>query len=460
MFEIFRLQKLKSVSDLKGSLMHALREQNTPNADPSRLHQNEHSSKEKTVIDCINKYQSKLPEKVRKDAVYAIEYLITAGDGFAETPESVQNEYLRAGHKWIADQYGEENIIYSGIHRDESTPHLSVMVIPLKDGRLNAKHFVGGSKHRLSEMQDDFHEKVGSKFGLERGLKGSKAEHIPLRQYYKQFNEFQELTQNASVDELAANVTLDPSELAPRIKSKTFFGKDVYEDVDELNERIEEKAKKINLSSKALLQKAQHAIESESSARHQRKLIDKWRAEEKENYSSKIDSEVNQRLSSQLEKAGARYEHEISRLNERLSEVIGLHNNLAQSIRNEKSKNEKLSKENKELNFNFAAKNEKLKQLEEELSLIKRSFEHDAPGTLDAKIRERLEFEEEIRQEIQGSSEVRMGAIKVEESEFGDYRDQVNAAMAEIHRNRAIEAKKQEKATPPPSKSDDYSYEP
>ena len=39
-YGILRVEKLKKLTNLKGSLMHAFREQDTPNADPARKGQN------------------------------------------------------------------------------------------------------------------------------------------------------------------------------------------------------------------------------------------------------------------------------------------------------------------------------------------------------------------------------------------------------------------------------------
>jgi hypothetical protein len=53
--------------------------------------------------------------------------------------------------------------------------------MPLKDGKLNARHFIGGPRDRMIEIQDDFYEKVGKAHDLERGesRQKTKAWHIP-----------------------------------------------------------------------------------------------------------------------------------------------------------------------------------------------------------------------------------------------------------------------------------------
>ena len=69
--------------------------------------------------------------------------------------------------------------IQYAVHHDEGTPHIHLVVVPLKDGKLNARHFIGGHRDRMKELQDDFYEKVGKKFGLDRGISKemTKAEH-------------------------------------------------------------------------------------------------------------------------------------------------------------------------------------------------------------------------------------------------------------------------------------------
>lgn len=71
------------------------------------------------------------------------------------------------------------------MHVDEGTSHLHVKVIPVVDGKLNASKFLAGSKYRLSELQDLYHEEVGKKYGMDRGERGSTAKHIEVSDFHK-----------------------------------------------------------------------------------------------------------------------------------------------------------------------------------------------------------------------------------------------------------------------------------
>ena len=184
-FAILRTAKLKSFGEIGGSLSHNYRDRPTPNANPQQTHNNEHSFSSADLV--MTAIKNKLPEKRRKDAVLCVEYLITASPDWIGWSKSDEQKYFEDAKKWLEDKHGKDNVIATTIHRDESTPHLVAYVVPLVDGKLNAKHFLGG-REKLSKMQTDFADKVGRSVGLVRGLEGSKAEHQTIKQYYANVN--------------------------------------------------------------------------------------------------------------------------------------------------------------------------------------------------------------------------------------------------------------------------------
>lgn len=95
-----------------------------------------------------------------------------------------QDAYFRRALDWLEERHGKENVLSAVIHRDDATPHMTVMTIPLDDrGRLNARALVG-DRGKLSAMQTDFAERVGQPHGLERGVQGSKATHERVKSAY------------------------------------------------------------------------------------------------------------------------------------------------------------------------------------------------------------------------------------------------------------------------------------
>ena len=179
-FVILRTAKLKTAGEIGGSLGHTFRIMDTPNADQSKTHLNEH---EYSLEEIKQNIENRLPDKIRKNGVRVIEYLITASPEWSGWGTDAEKEFFEQAKKWLALKHGSENVVGLSIHRDETTPHLVGYIVPIDpDGSLNARHFLGG-RQKLSEMQTDFSEKVKN-LGLERGLKRSKAEHKTIKDYY------------------------------------------------------------------------------------------------------------------------------------------------------------------------------------------------------------------------------------------------------------------------------------
>ncbi len=189
---IFRTKKLKTDGNVGGSVSHALRTRETPNADAERTPQNWYNwkgSPEEAQQRAMAKYRALLPEKVRKNGVRAVELLMTASPEIMKSKtKKEQVAYLNDCIHWAEDVFGKENIFLKSQQFDETTPHVSMFLVPIDPkGKLNCRHYLGG-REKLSALQTDFYERVGKKHGMERGIKGSKAKHQTIRQYYAELN--------------------------------------------------------------------------------------------------------------------------------------------------------------------------------------------------------------------------------------------------------------------------------
>lgn len=184
-FAILRVQKLKSAVAVLRSMRHSFRAQETPNADPDKLHENTHIGAH-NVAEGMAAFRARLPAKHRRDAVQCIEYLMTASpEAMQGKSRQEQDAYFSDALEWLRERHGEENVVYAGIHRDERTPHMYAYVVPVDaaTGRLNARKWLGGAR-ALSSMQTEFARDVGARHELERGIEGSKARHTRIRSFY------------------------------------------------------------------------------------------------------------------------------------------------------------------------------------------------------------------------------------------------------------------------------------
>jgi len=157
-----------------------------------------------------------LPEKRRKDAVLAVEYVMTAShEWWNEATPRQQAEFFARSEQWLENKYGKDRVVAAVVHRDEATPHLSAFVVPLtQDGRLSAKEFIGG-RSKMRDDQSTYAESV-KKLGLERGIEGSRATHQTVQHYYESINRG---TRN--------QVSISPEALEPRVLRKGIFSKEV-----------------------------------------------------------------------------------------------------------------------------------------------------------------------------------------------------------------------------------------
>lgn len=193
-YAILRVKKISGKggtgkANLAAAIAHNLRERHTPNADSERFQDNTVLKGAETGAQVMQAWQERAPDKVRKNAVHALEYFVGASpEKMQAMSREQQDAFFRRALDWFEHRHGAENVLSAVIHRDETTPHMQVLVIPLDErGKLNARELIGG-KARMSQMQTDFARDVGLSFGLERGRERSKATHQTIREYYGRAN--------------------------------------------------------------------------------------------------------------------------------------------------------------------------------------------------------------------------------------------------------------------------------
>ncbi|MBW4638599.1 MAG: plasmid recombination protein [Gloeocapsa sp. UFS-A4-WI-NPMV-4B04] len=196
-YGICRIQKLKAGS-VGRSALHTSRKRDTPNADPEKQHIRIIGSPDSpSTPDLETLVRQRIGEQtIRKNAVLAVEFLLTASPeyfrpddpGKAGHYEQQQLEdFQHTACEWLLNRYGDR-IVRAELHLDESTPHIHAYMVPLDEkGKLNCRALLGGSRYRLSELQDDFAAAM-KPLGLERGIKGSRAKHTEVRKYYAAVN--------------------------------------------------------------------------------------------------------------------------------------------------------------------------------------------------------------------------------------------------------------------------------
>ena len=151
-----------------------------PQIDKSRTHLNYHTlPHEKKYLAFIDERIKELApkRKIKDDAVLITSFILGSDKEFFEgiSPET-QKQFFSDCTEFFTERYGKENVVSAVVHLDESTPHLHFNLMPVTSGRLCAKELF--DRTALRELQTDFYEVVGKKYGLKRGKEGSTAKHL------------------------------------------------------------------------------------------------------------------------------------------------------------------------------------------------------------------------------------------------------------------------------------------
>ena len=123
---------------------------------------------------------------------HAVEFLLAGAPPYGpdEWSEEREREFAQACYDWAREVLGPRSVIVSAAwHRDETSPHVHVLAIPIDSAgklrwkgvrdeaanRLGSPRSARGGQYRV--LQDDFHAAVASRYDLGRGEIGSQATH-------------------------------------------------------------------------------------------------------------------------------------------------------------------------------------------------------------------------------------------------------------------------------------------
>jgi len=224
------------------------------NADKSRTHLNreliEFPEGVKSRTEAIQHRieNAGITRKISHNQVRTIRVLMsgTHEDMLRLQDKGQLDDWCRDNIEWLRKELGNENVVSAVLHLDEKTPHIHATVVPIVTGerrkakqeqakegkkykkknvkapRLCADDILSREKYKL--YQDRYAEAM-NKYGLKRGIEGSKARHITTQQYYREL-----VDKNTDLEEA--------------IQSKEYQEKEVYEKIRDLYDRKDEAREK------------------------------------------------------------------------------------------------------------------------------------------------------------------------------------------------------------------------
>ncbi|WP_407430453.1 MobV family relaxase [Arcticibacter sp.] len=199
-FAILRVEKMNNMGSIGGKDSHELRQRETLNADPERESLNRQIIGT-VAVDDVKERLASTGVAIRKDSVLAIDVFATAspehfGRNHPDDPACRAFQFNLV--KFLHQEFGEDNVVSLRAHHDETSPHWHATVVPIREktikvgrqvkterteNRLCAKDWLGGDRHTLSKLQTRFADSM-KHLGLQRGIQGSQAKHIEVKQFY------------------------------------------------------------------------------------------------------------------------------------------------------------------------------------------------------------------------------------------------------------------------------------
>ena len=324
-YAIIRNQKYKR-ENLKGIFRH--------NERRNKNYSNDNIDKEKSYLNyslkspqySYEKEFDKIKEKynlkgqIKKISNIACEYIITSDhDFFERIGEEETKRFFETAYKFVVEykHLGEQYIISAKVHRDEQTPHMHLIFLPVvhttdKKGnsidKLACSEF-WKAKDSYRQLQDAFYKcMVENGFDLQRGLpkEETNRQHYSVEEYKKitNFKQTKEVLKNIKLelpdtpDITDININRlskkrDEKILEEIIKPKDDVIKNLYKDNLNLHRELSRQTKIIEEAEK--YQKERDSIIADNKELHKQVNIIKAEYKEKEfdiewKYKSKIKS--------------------------------------------------------------------------------------------------------------------------------------------------------------------------
>jgi hypothetical protein len=184
-YAIMRVEKIKTLGAVAAMGGHSERTRETLNADPERCADNVRLvGSGDAMADVKARLDTLAPGRIRADSVLALDVFMGASkDWYDQQDAATKATWQASSLAWVRATYGAENVVGAWLHADETTPHIAALVTPITpEGRLNA-HYFTGSASQLRAQQDSYARAV-EPLGLERGVKGSVADHQTVKEFY------------------------------------------------------------------------------------------------------------------------------------------------------------------------------------------------------------------------------------------------------------------------------------
>lgn len=153
----------------------------------------------------VSYYADRGYTNIKKNTNLALEFILSYSGSAADNILFSSSDWIKRNIEWMNNTFnvapdGNNNILSAILHRDESTDHIHLLVIPIdEDGRLNSQRWIGGTlkMRKLRQSYDAAMEPLG----LHPGNPHSRTSKDNLPELYRAIRDEEESIPEKEIDE-------------------------------------------------------------------------------------------------------------------------------------------------------------------------------------------------------------------------------------------------------------------
>lgn len=273
MAQVINVLKCKNMGAIAQMAKHNLRLGNIKdNVDVSKTKDNVYfvGSSNMDVLKAVDDRLEGL--KYRKDANKVVNLVFSAShDEFKNMNSDQVGAWAEDAVNYCKQKFGEKNILYAVLHKDELTPHLHISFTPIVDNKLRSNIWFDGPK-KLQEFRKEVYNKVSKQYGFKEFKAAdpntnSLATADEIKEFYNDLHNLEKVSKSLDADiakvqklpKFSLNVQKLFKELLPSIQNIVSFSKATYrknKKLDAENKKALERIKSLN----AQVEKANNSL--------------------------------------------------------------------------------------------------------------------------------------------------------------------------------------------------------
>lgn len=181
----------------------------------------------RVVAAAIARHEEITGRRLRKDANVMADWVVTMP---RDCPYERADEFFAAVAQFIEQRYGENNVLGAWVHMDEAQPHVHMAVMPIIEGRFNAKGMF--TRAEMRAFHGELNAAVDTALGMHVSLLLNETE-----QGDKQLSHLNQREYKAAKRRLA-EVQCDTRRAERRLESLQQKADGVEREVDGLRDRL------------------------------------------------------------------------------------------------------------------------------------------------------------------------------------------------------------------------------